>query len=76
VRYTPSQFGNIFDHLAFDRNARTTVFSYGNLQTLQNTNVQNLINSYLNNGSQNFVAVDYSLSWILDGVRILDKKIK
>lgn len=63
-----SDFGHIFDHPGFDRNARTTIFSYGNLQTLGNTHVQNVINSYLSNRSQNFIAVDYSLSWILDGV--------
>lgn len=63
-----NNFDNIFDHPAFRRNVQITIFSYGNLQTLQTPNVQEVIESYMRTGNVNFVAVDYILSWILDGV--------
>lgn len=67
-RYTVNDFGDIFDHPDFRRNVRTAIFSYGNLQSLRNPNVQEVIETYIQMRTFNFIAVDYSLSWILDGV--------
>lgn len=63
--YTVDNFHNIYDHPSFVRTRASIIFHFGTAQTLVTPQVNDVIQSYFNRQTHNFVVVNYDETGVI-----------